>query len=415
MKSTYIVILFLFSHFTWSQLNENIPPFNIKTIAFKQANNVVFPFFKLGETFEFSFDDLYGNEEDYYFTITHCNYDWTVSDLTRNEYLNGNDNQRIQDYQNSFNTLQGYSHYRLNFPNNFCQIIKTGNYVLSIFNKNKELIFLKKFMIYEDQIEVPVQIKRSRNLSDINEKQNVELAVKSKNILFQNPLQNVKIAIFQNGRWDTAKYNIKPQYTIGNDLIYRYNTETQFWAGNEYYYYDNKDIKIPTNSIARVDSSSGLYNTLLYPNEARKNKGYTFFPDVDGIFQNRNVFARDNNDVETDYSWVYFSLFAPNYPKESAIYVTGLFNNYLRTDENKMDYNANKGMYEKAIMIKQGFINYNYTLVNSKNQIDYQNAIDGNYYQTENKYQVFVYYRANGERFDRIIGMGEASSLNITN
>ncbi|MCJ1806205.1 DUF5103 domain-containing protein [Flavobacterium covae] len=415
MKSIYILILVLFNHYAWCQLVENAAPFNIKTIAFKQSNHVVFPFFELGDEFEFSFDDLYGNEEDYYFSLTHCNYDWNTSDLTRNEYLTGNDNQRIQDYQNSFNTLQGYSHYRLNFPNNFCQITKSGNYILSILNKNKEIIFSRKFIIYEKRVEVPIQIKRSRTLNDIAEKHNVEFAIKSKNILFQNPLQNIKIALFQNGRWNTAKYNIKPQYTIGNDLIYRYNTETQFWAGNEYYYYDNKDIKTPTNNIARVDSNSGLYKTLLYSNEVRKGKGYTFFPDINGIFQNRNIFARDNNDVETDYTWVYFSLFAPNYLKDVTIYVTGLFNNYQMTDENKMDYNVSKGIYEKAIMIKQGFINYNYTLVNTKNQIDHQNAIDGNYYQTENKYQAFVYYRANGERFDRIIGVGEASSQNITN
>ena len=70
---------------------------------------------------------------------------------------------------------------------------------------------------------------------------------------------------------------------------------------------------------------------------------------------------------------------------------------------------------EKAILIKQGFNNYNYTLLDSNNKIDEKNAIDGNYYETENIYDAFIYYRANGERYDRVIGKGEASSLNITN
>ena len=396
-------------------LKETPPPFNIKTISFKQSGKIIFPFIQLGDGFEFSFDDLYGNEEDYYFTLTHCNYDWSKSDLSRNEYLSGTDDQRIQDYQNSFNTLQTYSHYRLKFPNNFCQIVKSGNYLINIFNHNKELVFSRKFILYEPLVDVPMQIKRSRNVADIQEKQNVEFAIKSQNILFQNPNQNIKVALFQNGKWETAKYNIKPQYTVGNDLMYRYNNETQFWAGNEYLFYDNKDIKIPSNNIAKVDSNSGLYNTLLYTASARKNKGYTFFPDVNGFFQPRNVFAQDNNDVESDYTWVYFSLYSPETLPINEVYVTGLFNNYQLTEESKMEYNSKKGIFEKAIMVKQGFVNFNFTVRNTQKEIDEAHAVDGNYAVTENLYTIFVYYRANGERYDRVIGKGETNSTNITN
>lgn len=394
---------------------ETPPPFNIKTISFTQGNSNVFPFIRLGDGFQFSFDDLYGNEEDYYFTLTHCNYDWTKSDLSRNEYLNGTDNQRIQDYENSFNTLQIYSHYRLSFPNNFCQIIRSGNYLLSIFNGNRELVFTKKFIVYEDLAEVPMQIKRSRNVSDIETKHNVDFAIKSQNILFQSPNQNVRVAIFQNGKWNNAIYNIKPQYTIGNDLIFKYNQETQFWANNEYLFFDNKDIRIANNTISKVDSRSGLYNSYLYTDSSRKNKGYTFFPDINGNFQTRNIISQNNNDVEADYSWVYFSLFTPETSASTSIYVTGMFNNYLLNTENKMDYNVEKGIFEKAILIKQGFNNYSYTIASPEGKIDGEKAIDGNFYQTENIYNVLVYYRANGERFDRVIGKGEANSLNITN
>lgn len=398
------------------ELKETEAPFHIKTIRFKQAGNTVFPFIRLGDSFEFSFDDLYGNEEDYYFTITHCNYNWTKSDLSRNEYLSGTDNQRVQDYENSFNTLQTYSHYRLQFPNNFCQIIKSGNYILTIVNSHKETVFSKKFIVYEELVEVPMQVKRSRNLADINQKQNIEFAIKSKNILFQNPIQNVKVTLFQNGKWNNAINDIKPQFTVGNDLIYKYNTETQFWAGNEYLFFDNKDIRVANNTIVKVDSQSGLYNTYLYTDTARKNKGYTFFPDVNGNFQNRNINSQDNNDVEADYSWVYFSLTAPQTsPLTHSLYVTGMFNNYQLTEENKMEYNSKKGIYEKAILIKQGFNNYHYTLTNLEKKLEESNAVDGNFSETENMYHALIYYRANGERFDRVIGKGETNSVNITN
>ncbi|MCB6044401.1 DUF5103 domain-containing protein, partial [Flavobacterium psychrophilum] len=357
---------------------------------------------------------LFGTEEDYYYTIAQYNYNWTPTLLSKNEYLNGNDNQRIQDYENSFNTLQIYSHYRLNFPNNYTQITKSGNYLVSIFSSNKEIIFTKKIIIYEELVDVPMQVKRARNVTDNKYKHNLEFSIKSNSILFQNPVQNVKIILLQNGKWDNAIVNIKPQYTIGNDLIFKYDKETQFFAGNEYLYFDNKEIRVATNTIAKVNSNTGLYNSHLYTDSARKYKSYSYYPDINGNFKIRNLTAQ-NNDIEADYSWIYFTLFAINAPASTNIYITGMFNNNTISPENKMDYNTNKGVFEKAILIKQGFTNYNYTILDPQNNISDKDPIDGNFYETENQYTAIVYYRQNGELYDRVIGKGNANSTNITN
>jgi hypothetical protein len=78
-----------------------------------------------------------------------------------------------------------------------------------------------------------------------------------------------------------------------------------------------------------------------------------------------------------------------------------------------MEYNKTSGLYEKAIILKQGFTNYQFTLADSNGKVDFENAIDGNFFQTENNYDVLVYYRANNDRYDRVIGRGNASSINI--
>ena len=218
----------------------------------------------------------------------------------------------------------------------------------------------------------------------------------------------------QNGKFNNAITNIKPMYTIGNDLIYKYDAETQFWGGNEYLFFENKNIQAANNSIAHVDAKSGLYNSYLYTNDSRANKQYTYWPDINGNFL-INALNRENPEIESDYAWVYFSLSASSFIQNKNIYVTGMFNNNVFSDENKMDYNAKKGVYEKAIMIKQGFTNYNYTIADPNGVIDDENAVDGNFYQTENDYFAIVYYRENGQRYDRIIGRGIATSTNIIN
>lgn len=410
-----LLLCFVCSTPSFSQIEKEVPPpYNIKTVSFVQNGQNSLALFKLGDSFQIQFDDLFGNEANYYYQFVHCDYDWKPSQLSKNEYINGFDDQRIQDYTNSFNSLQVYSHYKVQFPNKNTQLLVSGNYMLKILNEDRDVVFSRKFILYEELVSVPIQVKRARNVEDANFKHNIEFSIKSTTILFQSPNQNVKVALFQNGQLSTGITNIKPQFTIANDLIYKYNTETQFWAGNEYMYFENKDIRNAVNYIGKVDSNGGIYNSHLYLNNSRKQIPYTYYPDINGNFIIKNINA-ENNEIEADYAWVFFSVSAPSYFGKNDIYVNGMFNNYALTPEYKMDYNKEKGIYEKAIMIKQGFTNYQYVIASKNGVIDSENAIDGNFYQTESNYFVLVYYKENNQRYDRVIGKGNASSTDIIN
>ena len=409
------MVLFCFTLATAQVENEIVPPYNIKTVSFVQNNQNVVPIFQLGDAFQLQFDDLYGNDASYFYEIVHCDYNWNPSDIQKRDYLQGFDNQRIQESSSSFNCLQIYTHYRLLFPNSTTQLKISGNYILKILNEDKEVVFSRKFIVYENLATVPIQIKRARTVTNLDTKHNLEFTIKSNVINFQNPLKNIKTVLLQNGKFNNAISNIKPQFTIGNDLVYKYDTPTQFWAGNEFLYFDNKEIRVASNTISRVDSQKDIYSSYLFTNEARANFNYSNNEDINGNFVIRRLFA-ENSDVEADYAWVYFSLSAPLFrSSDGAIYVTGMFNNYALTAENKMEYNPEKAIYEKAILIKQGFTNFEYLAVKPNGSIDSENAIDGNYFQTENEYTVLVYYKEDTDRFTRIIGKGSASSLNLIN
>jgi hypothetical protein len=410
----FFLLLFL-AHFSFAQaVSEIPPPYNIKTVSFVQNNTNTIPIFKLEDPFQLQFDDLFGNEANYYYEITHCDYNWNPSQIPKTDYLKGFDNQRIIDYSNSFNTLQIYSHYKLSIPNASTQLLISGNYIVSILNEDKEVVFSRKFILYEDLVTVPIQIKRARMVSNLEFKHNLEFSIKSNAITFQNPLKNVKVVLLQNGQFYNSIANVVPQYTIGNDLIYKYDIQTQFWAGNEFLYFENKDIRAASNNVARVDSNNDIYSFYLYPNNARANYPYSLTQDINGNFVVKNINAT-NDAIEADYAWVNFSLSAPSFTLKKDIYIAGMFNNYKLTPEYKMDYNAEKGIYEKAVLIKQGFTNFQYLIADNKGIIDSENAIDGNFYQTENDYSVLVYYRENTDRYDRVIGKGTANSSNIVN
>ena len=409
-----IALIFIVTSAVAQTQTEVLPPYNIKTVSFVQSNENVVPIFKLGDGFQFQFDDLFGNEANYYFEIVHCDYNWNPTDIPKTEYMKGFDGQRIIQYENSINTLQIYSHYILPIPNQFMQLRISGNYILKILDESREVILSRKFIVYEDLVTIPMLIRRARTANYLDYKHNIEFTIQSLVINFQTPLKNIKIALFQNGQLNNAIKNIVPQYTIGNELIYKYDTETQFWAGNEFLYFDNSNIRSAGNNISRIDSSNGIYNSNLYTNNARGNYPYSVTPDVNGNFVVRNLGAV-KNEIEADYAWVYFSLSAPTFMKNKGIYITGMFNNYSLSPEYKMDFNKEKNTYEKAILIKQGFTNFQYQIADEKGDIDGENAIDGNFWQTENDYTILVYYRENNDRYQKVIGKATANSNVVTN
>jgi hypothetical protein len=220
--------------------------------------------------------------------------------------------------------------------------------------------------------------------------------------------------ILQNGQFNTAIKNIPPQYTIGNDLIYKYDTQTQFWAGNEFLYFDNNNIRAAGNNVSRVNSTAGIYSSNLYTNNAKGNYPYSVMPDDNGNFTNYSLNAT-KNEIESDYAWIYFSLSAPTFMSKKNIYINGMFNNYSLAPEYKMDFNAEKNLYEKAILIKQGYTNFQYQVADDKGNVDPEKAPDGNFWQTENLYTILVYYRKNTDRYVHVIGKATANSNVVTN
>ncbi|RMA57749.1 type IX secretion system plug protein [Ulvibacter antarcticus] len=410
--STLLLLTFLLP--VIAQVQEKNEPSYISTVEFKGSSaQSELPIIRLGERLELSFDDIHGDEADYYYKITHYNFDWTPSDLSKGEYLNGFDEVRIETYENSFNTLQIFSHYTLSIPNRETRSInKSGNYLLSIYNDSNELIFTRKFMVYEDLLNVEVSIKRSRDISYIHEKQVVQFEIDSPTLLLINPKQNVHALVLQNSNIKTAITNLVPQYTIGSKLIYRYDKEAAFWGGNEFLFFDNKDVRSASNGVRRVEVTD-IYENYLYTNISRKDRPYTYNPDINGNFVVRNIDVQ-NPDIEAEYVRMHFNLMYYDDIADKELHIYGNFNNWTIDGSTYMKYDSKSDTYKSTRLFKQGFYNYKYVLVNRDGSID-EGAIDGNFWQTENDYTVLVYYREMGARYDRILGRGAANSTNITN
>ncbi len=397
----------------FAQVQEEVnAPENIKSIIFRGPTEDQFPVVQIGESIYLEFDDILANEQDFYYKIVHCDYDWTPSSLLKSQYLSGVDNQRIIDYGNSYNTLQPYSNYRLTIPNDNVTLRVSGNYLIEIYNDSYELQFSRRFVVYTDAVRVGGTVKRSRDFNFLNEKQVVQFSINTANFQVVNPKKEIKVAILQNHYWPTAIFDVPPQFTLGEELVYKYDQETSFFGGNEYFNFDTKDLRAPTAAISHIELRD-IYNHFLFSDRYRFGEPYTYFPDINGDFVVRTLQGEDIS-REAEYTNVHFSLPYDDQLGLDEVFVFGKFNNYALTNVNRMTYNEDNGMMEATIKMKQGFYNYKYVVKRENGDIEL-NTVGGNFHFTENNYLILVYYRNFGDLYDSIIGVGSANSRNISN
>lgn len=416
MKQTILLLFILFSNSLFSQGNfDVVEPDYIKTVILQPIKpDTYVPIMRLGESFILSFDDLEADQKYYYYKIGHFDFNWQPSDLSERQYIKGYDGDRIRSDENSFNTLQFYTHYSIIFPNRSTQLLLTGNYIISILDENENVIFTRRFVLYETLVDVGMSVHRSREIASIDTKQNVQFVINHPTILINNPKVEIKTVLMQNNNWETAITNLVPQYYRGSQLLYKYLDITNFWGGNEFLYFDSKAVRATNVYIRRVDSGPELYHTILYTDYERIDKPYGINPDINGNFKVRNVNSTGNSNIEADYTWVFFSLSTYEDLRGKRVFVNGNFNNWRNDANNELFYNEASGLYEVQILMKQGFYNYQFITIDPNGNFN-NHDIDGSYYQTENDYTILVYYRKIGNRYDKVIGIGKANSRNILN
>ena len=412
-KLTLLFILINFFCVAQKQKDYTTPE-NIKSVQFEGVDSRdIFPIVTLGEQITLRFDDLNANEADYYYRIKHYNHDWTPSQLFQNEYIEGYDNLRIENYITSFNTLQHYTHYSLKIPNQDVKLKVSGNYIIEIYSAYDELVFSRRFCIYENKSSVQAGVFRPQNMDRFNSHQSIHFSVTPKGNFFINPEENIKIIILQNQQWNEPITDIKPQYFNGNTLDYRYEKPTQFEGGNEYHFFDTKDLRITTPNIVYTNRSE-QYESYLKTDIIRNLLDYSFAPDINGDFKIRNVMRPGDSNTSGDYSFVYFSLAYPyELDQNEEIYIYGAFNNFELSDLNKLYFNPSLEVYEGVLYLKQGFYNYKYVL--NQKGILIKNALSGSHALTENDYLVLVYYRNIGAQYDALVGIGTTNSFELQN
>lgn len=410
IKQNIFLLLIGFVGFA-QNLIEFEPPKHIKTVVFNSSeDNTGLPIVALDEQITLRFDDLNADDSAYYYTLERANANWEKSTLFRPEYMEGYDDIRIQNFAYSDATLQAYIHYSLTLPNAQTRITKSGNYILKIWNEDRTMVIQRRFVVVDSRSTIGIRIRRSQDMETIETHQSVQFSLSTTDLNIRLPEKELQIFVVQNQQWQSWTSAGNPTYTMGNELTFNYTPETNFNAGNEYLFFDTQELRSGGGNVAYVLRDE-LYQSILNPQWVRSGRPYTFAPDINGAFR-ISTFQGTNPYTESDYTEVFFSLFAEDFLLDAEHYVVGDFNQHIKGEENKLKYNPESGRFETKIVLKQGIYNYKFASQDFGG-VNYDNLISGSYWPTENDYWVLVYQRKLGARCDELIAVGNANSINI--
>lgn len=393
---------------SFAQYNE-IKSENIASLQVVAGNNwLSMPIATLnGEAINISFDDLTHEYHRYAYRLQHCEADWSVSEgIFESDYCEGfADGSTIDDIEESLNTNTLYTHYRLSIPNENCRIKMSGNYRLTVYDENEgDTIFTACFMVVEPLVKTSMAVTTNTDIDTNKAHQQVAAEINYSALGITNPNTELYTVVMQNGRWSTARINAAPQYQTGSGLCWEHNRDYIFNGGNEFHKFEILDVTHPTLGIENVSWDGKNYHAQIWTDRPRPS--YVYDEDTNGSFYIRNS---DNieNDRISEYVTVHFRLQAPQ--QNGRVFVNGVWTNDRFIPRYEMTYNEQTKLYEAYIPLKQGYYSYQYLTMCDDGTL-HPVSTEGNFYQTENSYQMLIYYKGIGQRTYRLVGYNKIRS-----
>ena len=347
---------------------------------------------------DIEWDEMSHDYKRYRYHIDHCDWDWNVTDdIFESDFLEGLNDQLIEDFEKSFNTTQIYTHYRLRVPSKEIRLRLSGNYRVLIYEEDEkdEPVLEARFCIYEREAGIIAQISSNTDIDFNDRHQQMTLSIGYGALSIFDPERDLKVIVMQNRRWESRVEGLVPNIRRANGIEFTHNRNLIFPAGNEYHRFEILDVHRTATGVDRIDWFEPYYHATLFP--AVIDHAYSYSEDQNGVYVVR---SSDNYDDWTtaEYVVVHFFLETPRL-QGGDVYVSGWWSGQTFNPDCKMEYDDAHQYYHAAILLKQGYYSYEFVQKDGLMQ-----RTMGSFFEAENEYEVLVYYRQQGSRYDRLVG-----------
>ena len=364
-----------------------------------------------GDKLILCFDDMDGDVKTYYYTYQLCDVNWQPVDMSQFDYMTGFTQSQITNYKFSYLTTVRYTHYQITLPEESSLPTRSGNYLVKVFldGDTSKLAFTRRMLVLNSKATVSAQIVQPFG-PQFRTHQRLKFTVNIGSINSFNTSQEIKVVVMQNYRWDNAQTDVPPTFIRGNNLEYNTDDIFVFPGGKEWRWLDMRSFTLQSDRIKTAKYKTNETDVYLQKDVDRSAQPYLFYTDYDGRYQ---IATLDNISPATqaDYAMVHFYYVTPDQQPyaDKDVYLFGQLTDYKLNDSTKLKYNVDKKQYEINKSLKQGYYNYDYILVDKKDptQITYTN---GDFFETQNRYTILVYYKSFSDQTDQLIGVANINT-----
>lgn len=360
------------------------------------------PVAQLGSSVEIGFDELSHEYTRFNYQIEFCNADWTpATDLFESDWLEGFNGRPIEAYETSFNTTVLYTHYSISFPNDDVCLKLPGNYRVRVYDDDdpETPVLEACFALFSPEMAVLARVSSNTDIDYNKSHQQVSYALRYGTRRVTDPQRELKTVVLQNRRWDTAVRNLPPNVQSAQGAEWTYRRELIFDAGAEFHKFEILDVRLNGMNVDRMEWFDPYYHATLFAQVPQRS--YTHDADANGNYVIRHS-GDEDNDTQSEYLFVHFLLQTPRLPG-GDVYVCGLWDNGFPDPRCRMTYDESLQAYECGVLLKQGYYNYQFRQLTPEG-VGRTARTEGDYYQTENEYIIFVYHRPQGARYDALVG-----------
>ncbi|MEM6646665.1 MAG: type IX secretion system plug protein domain-containing protein [Bacteroidota bacterium] len=394
----------------YTELALSLQSTEVRTVQLhRQGDEAVIPVAFLGEgdQLQLSFDLLGDRSRPFQVYFYHADRNWE-RDLIPAEYLTSFQRDEITEYQLSQGTEVRYVHYSYSFPNRDIGFEVSGNYILRVAEAGNEedVLFERPFFVAERSVPVVLGIE-SVLLSGRGYRSDQPVAQLSLPASAQADVFNYGVCFVQNGVFSQARCSDRPFIAASPGWQFYLEPRAAFPPANALYQLN----------MARIQTGPEIEatNTVDSPYEVYLEPDYENFPDGDlGQLLNGQILVSDANtgtptpDINADYALTYFRYVPLDGAVPGRVYVTGSFNGWSIDAEYELDWIAEDGWYQGAVLIKQGVYEYAYAASEAGIARRFrENGVP----RFQNEYTALVYYEDVALGSDRLLAVQGAQTF----
>lgn len=403
------LILTLAAHGEQTDTRQGVMEGAFKTLQVRLGDDIFAPpvlnLANPGERIVISFDELAEERRYLRYSLVHCDASWQPEGLVDSEFLDSFNEGTVEDYDYSQATVVHYVHYTIALPNQQVRITQPGNYLVRVYDENEpdRTLLQARFGVCNFTAPVMATVSSRTDIDTNTSHQQLALQIDTRHLHVDDPFNDLRVVITQNGRPDNEVTLTTPQRINGDRVIYEHLRPLIFDAGNEYRRFETTSVDYPGLGVERVIHDAPVYNAELYTDSPRDKQSYLYDSTQQGRYVVRSVDTQES-DTEADYVLTHFTLLMP--PIAGAdIFIDGDLTDRRMDPSSHMVYNHSTGAYEQSMLLKQGAYNYQYLVVPNGSDRGLTAPVEGDKYQTVNEYTIRVYHRPRGTRFDRLVGI----------